>query len=141
MPRSAPTRPWSRHRRWWITADERARRTVLEERDRIARELHDIVAHHLSVISIQAQVAPHLVDDPPEVVPDDDHGDAAGAVWASFKRRHARLSCRQKSINRHHGKIGALGERAVATLKTWKIAAKQRHRTQEQFDASTSGPR
>jgi len=49
-----------------ITAEERARRTLLEERSRIARELHDVVAHHMSVISIQAQVAPHLVTDPPE---------------------------------------------------------------------------
>ncbi|MFE1884340.1 sensor histidine kinase [Streptomyces diastatochromogenes] len=49
-----------------ITAEERARRTLLEERSRIARELHDVVAHHMSVISIQAQVAPHLVENPPE---------------------------------------------------------------------------
>jgi signal transduction histidine kinase len=49
-----------------ISAEERARRTLLEERTRIARELHDVVAHHLSVISIQAQVAPHLVENPPE---------------------------------------------------------------------------
>ncbi len=49
-----------------ITAEERARRTLLEERSRIARELHDVVAHHMSVISIQAQVAPHLAENPSE---------------------------------------------------------------------------
>ncbi|MEU8974487.1 sensor histidine kinase [Streptomyces monashensis] len=49
-----------------ITAEERARRALLEERSRIARELHDVVAHHMSVISIQAQVAPHLVEHPSE---------------------------------------------------------------------------
>ncbi|MFE7116904.1 sensor histidine kinase [Streptomyces sp. NPDC057654] len=45
---------------------ERAHRTVLEERARIARELHDVVAHHMSVISIQADAAVYRVAKPPE---------------------------------------------------------------------------
>ncbi|MFJ4711897.1 sensor histidine kinase [Streptomyces sp. NPDC088785] len=42
-----------------ISEAERTRRTLLEERARIARELHDVVAHHMSVITVQADSAPY----------------------------------------------------------------------------------
>jgi signal transduction histidine kinase len=42
---------------------ERARRAILEERTRIAREMHDVVAHHMSMIAVQAETAPFRVTD------------------------------------------------------------------------------
>ena len=45
---------------------EHARRVAGEERLRIARELHDVLAHNLSLINVQAGVALHLIDERPE---------------------------------------------------------------------------
>ncbi|KOV24981.1 sensor histidine kinase [Streptomyces sp. XY152] len=70
-----------------LTAEERARRTLLEERSRIARELHDVVAHHMSVISIQAQVAPHLVRDPSDELKENLAGIRQNAVEALTELR------------------------------------------------------
>jgi Histidine kinase len=45
---------------------EQARRAVLEERSRIARELHDVVAHHMSMVAVQAETAPCRIKDLPD---------------------------------------------------------------------------
>ena len=56
-----------RARRAEHTREEEARRRVAEERMRIARELHDIVGHHIALINVQAGVASHVLDSQPEL--------------------------------------------------------------------------
>jgi len=59
------------------TRDEEARRRVAEERLRIARDLHDSVAHGMATINVQAGAARHVLDRRPE---------AAGEALAVIQR-------------------------------------------------------
>ena len=53
--------------RYWDTAHERdVERARLREREQLARELHDTVAHHVSAMAIQAQAGRVLADTRPE---------------------------------------------------------------------------
>jgi signal transduction histidine kinase len=45
--------------------DEEAKRAVTDERLRIAQELHDVVAHSMGVIAVQAGVGEHVIDQDP----------------------------------------------------------------------------
>ncbi|MFG2043276.1 sensor histidine kinase [Dactylosporangium sp. NPDC048998] len=45
-----------------------ARRAVAEERNRIARELHDVVAHHMSLIAVRAETAVYRIEGVPAAV-------------------------------------------------------------------------
>jgi signal transduction histidine kinase len=45
--------------------DEEAKRAVADERLRIAQELHDVVAHSMGVIAVQAGVGAHVIDNDP----------------------------------------------------------------------------
>jgi signal transduction histidine kinase len=60
--------------------DEEARRRVDSERLRIARELHDVVAHTMATISVQAAAAAHVLVDPPR-----EATDAITAIRAASK--------------------------------------------------------
>lgn len=46
--------------------EETERRLGVQERLRIAQELHDVLGHHVSLINVQAGVALYLMDDDPE---------------------------------------------------------------------------
>jgi signal transduction histidine kinase len=62
------------------TREEEARRRAGEERLRIARELHDVLAHNISMINVRAGVASHLLDKKPE-----EARDALDAIKAASK--------------------------------------------------------
>ena len=61
-------------------AEDEARRRVDDERLRIARELHDIVAHTMATINVQAGVAEHVLGSNPTAV-----GDALHAIKVASK--------------------------------------------------------
>ncbi|MFJ8884180.1 sensor histidine kinase [Streptomyces sp. NPDC102402] len=85
-----------------ISETERARRTLLEERTRIARELHDVVAHHMSVITVQADSAPYRIDGLSDEVREEFASIAAGARESLAEMR------RLLSVLRSDGSRGEL---------------------------------
>src|SRR5690606_7563282 len=46
--------------------EEEAERKAADQRLQLAQELHDVLAHHISLINVQASVALHLLDEKPE---------------------------------------------------------------------------
>jgi signal transduction histidine kinase len=84
---------WARERRRYLGTveeralhaeherEERAQRAVAEERERIAREMHDVVTHHVSVIVIQAGAGLRALERRPE-----DARDALQAIDESGRR-------------------------------------------------------
>ena len=92
--------------------DEQARLAVREERARIAREMHDIVAHSVSVMVVQAGAARRLVGRDPQAA-----AEAAGLVEATG-RDALREMRRAVGVLRAGGEGDAAGEAATpATLE------------------------
>jgi len=91
--------------------EQRARQAVVEERARIARELHDVIAHSVSVMVVQAGAGERVLDDDPE------------------QTRQALLSIRQ---------TGSQTRRDAATART---AAPKRGRTLVRAAAQHRGTR
>ncbi|MET9602238.1 histidine kinase [Streptomyces sp. NPDC006459] len=92
-----------------ISEAERSRRTLLEERARIARELHDVVAHHMSVITVQADSAPYRVPGMSEPVREEFAAIAASARESLGEMRRLLTVLRGDGAG---GADGADGERA-----------------------------
>ena len=98
---------------------ERARLAVLEERTRIARELHDVVAHHMSLIAVRAESAPYRLSDLPE---------SARAEFASLSHvaREALADMRRLlGVLRHDHPAGLAPQPQLADLPALVDAARR----------------
>lgn len=100
-----------------LEQEEKARRAVVEERIRIARELHDVIAHHVSVISVQNGLASYVLssDLPTARKALDTVGDSAREALAEMRRMllvlrdgGTRPPPEQDSAERH-GPVAGLG--------------------------------
>lgn len=92
--------------RWWwkiVVRLERHRQTaaelaVTQERLRFASDLHDILGHHLQVISLKSELAARLMEPDIEVVADAANG--VEAVALALETRPQRGSCRRRRPRR-----------------------------------------
>ncbi|POM27477.1 Sensor histidine kinase DesK [Actinomadura rubteroloni] len=82
------------------TRAEEDRRRASEERLRMARELHDVLAHNISMINVRAGVALHLLDENP---------DEARSALAAIKEASKEALTEMRSVI---GALRAEGERA-----------------------------
>ena len=80
---------------------DRAWRAVTEERLRIARELHDVVAHSMTVIAVHAGVGHHVIDSQPE------EARAALGVIETTTRQALREMRRLLGVLRQHDSVPA----------------------------------
>lgn len=101
-------------RRLRLEQEERARRAVVEERIRIARELHDVIAHHVSVISVQNGLASYVLssDLPTARKALDTVGDSAREALAEMRRMLLVLRAegpRPPAPEQDHGRVAGLG--------------------------------
>ena len=84
------------------TRDAEARRAVADERNRIAREMHDVVAHHVSMMVVQAEAGPVVVErDPRRAVEAFDNISATGKQALAEMRRL--LGVMRQDVPRDHG--------------------------------------
>jgi len=111
--------------------EENARRAVFEERVRIARELHDVVAHHVSVMGIQAGAARTVMIAQPAKAQD-------ALTSIEFASRHAVVELhRMLGFLRQEGEADDLGPQP--TLRELDVLIEQVGRAKLEVEVVVEG--
>ncbi|HEY9336271.1 MAG TPA: histidine kinase, partial [Kribbella sp.] len=97
-----------------LAQSEHARAATLEERGRIARDLHDVLAHSLGALSVQLEVAEALLEE---------RGDTAGAL--ERVRRSRRLAV--QGLTEARNAVAALRADAVPELPAALAGQAEQH--------------
>jgi signal transduction histidine kinase len=109
---------------------EQNRRWLAEERARIARELHDVVAHHMSMITVQAETARYRLSGLPAPAVDEFTGIARLARGSLTELRTLLSALRDEDDPAYHapqpdlGGLAELVERTAATGTTVRLAVR-----------------
>ena len=88
-----------------------APRAIAEERLRIAQELHDVVAHSISVIAVQAGVGTHFIDDNLE--------ETRATLAAIGRTSRATLDELRRLLGVLHDDDDSIGHTPAPTLRTY----------------------
>ncbi|MGW6685100.1 sensor histidine kinase, partial [Streptomyces sp. NPDC054961] len=105
-------------RRLRLEQQEKARRAVVAERLQIARELHDVIAHHVCVISVQTGLAGYVFSSDPTTARRalDTIGSSAGEALAEMRRMLVVLREDGPAASAADGACAADGTRDVSGL-------------------------
>ena len=112
---------------------QRAARVLAEERLRIAQELHDVVAHSMSVIAVQAGVGAHVLDDQPE--------QARAALEAISATSRGTLTEMRRLLGVLRDSDGARSSRPGSRSRRPAAARRRRARRRRAGDAARRGRR
>ncbi|WP_156043815.1 sensor histidine kinase [Cellulomonas sp. URHE0023] len=115
--------------------DARVRSAVADERARLARELHDVAAHHLSGMVVQAAAVERLVGRDPEAA-------RAGALWLRDQGRETLDSLRQVVglLRRDETPDGTAPVPGLAALESLVRGARELGDTVELSQVGTGSP-
>ncbi|GGV64847.1 hypothetical protein GCM10010228_15880 [Streptomyces massasporeus] len=101
------------------TREEEARRRVAEERLRIARDLHDLLAHSITLIGVQTSVAAHVLAADPERLHRETVAKALDDIAETCRSARGELRTTLEVLREHGPRTSAARCPASTGCPTW----------------------